>query len=111
MKFYRSEIKNKDIWTFCNLMPDMVVSAGFDKASYECFLHILKFTGIFNIDEDDTLPNNFVECSCQAYSIRKYQNRLGYEYFINDDLSGSRIVIIVDREGIVNHIAFHTHLF
>lgn len=111
MKFERSEIKNGDIWFFCNLMPDMVVSAGFDKASYECFLRILEFTGVFNIDEDNVLPDNFVECSCHSYSIKKYQNRVGYEYLINDDLSGSTIVIITNKERVINHIAFHTHLF
>lgn len=111
MKFYRSEIKNKDIRVFCNLMPDMVVGAGFDKASYECFLHILEFTGIFDIDEGDAIPNNFVECSCYAYSIRKYKINSGYEYLVKDDLSGSTVTILTDKAKIVNQIAFHTTLF
>lgn len=111
MKFYRSEIKNKDIRIFCNLMPDMIISAGFNKVSYECFLHILKFTGIFDIDEGDTLPDNLVECSCYAYSIRKYQTNSGYEYLIKDDLSGSTVTILTDKAKTVNQIAFHTTLF
>ena len=111
MKFQRSEIKNENIWFFCNLMPDMAVGQAFNESSYQCFMRILEFTGIFDINEGDILPNNLVECNCYAYSIRKYQFDSGCTYLIKDDLSESEIRIIADKEKVVNQISFCTYLF